>query len=79
VPHSRYLKQVVIKIDAIHDPIWSIDDLAKPWVSIFWNNARCFRVLLQSINPLHQFISERFCPQRIIARDEANNVAEVVA
>jgi len=79
VPYSRDLNELPVNIEAIDDPIWPINDLAELWVSIFGNNPPCFRVLLQNICPSHQFIREGFCALRIIARDKANNIAQVVS
>jgi hypothetical protein len=78
VPYSRDLNQLPVNIDAIDDPVRPINYLAELWVSMFRNNPPRFRVLLQNICTSHQFISEGFCALRIVSRNKANNVAQVV-
>jgi hypothetical protein len=78
VPYSRDLNELPVNIESIHDPIRPINDLEEFWVSIFGNNPPCFRVLLQNICASHQFIAEGFCALRVVTRDKANNVAQVV-
>lgn len=79
VPHSCDCDEVASRLKSIHDPIRAHDELANFWVAMFRNGSAELRMLQQHIGPRHQFISEGFCAARIIPRDKANNVSQVVA
>ena len=42
MPDARYLYQLSLGVEAIDDPIWSIDNLANSRVVVFWNDTTCF-------------------------------------
>ena len=78
MPYSCALDQPPVEIETIDDPVGPMDDLADSGIAIFRNHTTCLGVLLQNVSPPHQFVSEGSCALRIVARDKANNVAQVV-
>ena len=79
VPDARDLYQLSLDVEAIDDPIRSIDNLADSRVVVFWNDTTCFGMVTQNVRSSHQLIPEGFCALRIITGDETNDVAKVVA
>ncbi len=73
--HAGDLHQLSLSIEAI----WSIDNLANSGIAVFWNDATCFRMIVQNVCSRHQFVSEGFRAARIIAGDKTNDVAQIVA
>jgi hypothetical protein len=69
---------LTLDIEAIDDPIWSIDNLANSRTAVLWNHTACFGMIMQNIGSSSAH-PKRLCALRIITGDETNDVAQVVA
>jgi hypothetical protein len=69
MPYASNLTYLPIVINSIHNPIRTKDDLAKPLVSVFGNDAAQLGKVLKTVSLRNQLISERHCALGIIARD----------
>ncbi len=78
VPHARNLYQFSLDIEAIDNPIWAKDNLADSSTAVFRNDTTRLGMFLQNVCSSHQFICERLCAWNIVARNEANDVAQIV-
>src|SRR2546423_1563345 len=79
MPYTSNLTYLPMVINSIHNSIRTKDDLAKPLVSVFGNDAAQLGKVLKTVSLRNQLISERHCALGIIARDKHDDVMEVVA
>ena len=79
MPDACNLTYLPIVINSIHNPVRTKDDLAKPLVLVFGNDAAKLGKVLKTVSLRNQLLSERHCALGIIARNEHDDVIEVVA
>ena len=78
MPDPGYLNNLPSVIDAIDNSVRLKDNFAKRCNTMLWNTAADLWVVLQHVGLRHEIIGERFSSLWIVARDETNDVAEVV-
>ena len=79
MPDAGNLTYLPIVINSIHNPIRTKDDLAKPLVSVFGNDAAQLGKVMKTVSLRNQLISEGHCALGTLARDKHDDVMEVVA
>ena len=78
MPDPRDFCHLSFVIQAIYDSIGAKDDLADFGIVILWDNTTNFWVLLQEVGLRYQFVGEGLGPAGIVARDEANDIKQIV-
>lgn len=79
MPDTENLYNILRLVNAIDDSIGSEDKLTDSGIATLRNDASDLWLLLQDVRSRHQFEGERFSSSWIIARDEANDIVQIIA